>query len=220
MRLRRVLRLAPALLALLAAAAACRSVPPPAPVSGPAAEAEREQAAGEAAAREGSYEKALGHFAAAWAAAPESAETGAGFAAALEGLKRSGDEAFRQGRLGEAGRRYAAALAHAGHPAARAKPPSFTKADLKAASDRAAAALMEKGLVEYRKGDLEAAVEQWRAILSFDPGHAEAVKSIQTATTQIENLKKLPPASAPPAPPASAPAPAPPPAPPAAPPPK
>jgi hypothetical protein len=50
---------------------------------------------------------------------------------------------------------------------------------------------MEKGLVEYRKGNLGSAIASWRTILSYDPSHAEAARSVQTATTQLENLKKI-----------------------------
>jgi hypothetical protein len=56
---------------------------------------------------------------------------------------------------------------------------------------------MEKGLLDYRKGDIETAIADWKTILSYDPGNEEAAKAIRTATTQLENLKKLPPAPGP-----------------------
>jgi hypothetical protein len=50
---------------------------------------------------------------------------------------------------------------------------------------------MEKGLVEYRKGNIEAAIASWKSILAYDPSHAEALRSVRTAATQLENLKKI-----------------------------
>ena len=159
------------------------------------AKAEKAHAAGAAALREGNPEKAIESFAEAWRAFPGYEPVAGDFPVALARLKKSGDDAYRQGNYEEAGRKWAAAARHLGHPAVRDNPPDFSRADLKAAMDKASAALMEKGLVEYRQGNLEAAVAAWKSILAYDPSHAEAAKSIRTASTQIENLKKLPPAN-------------------------
>jgi tetratricopeptide (TPR) repeat protein len=142
---------------------------------------------------EGNYERALEAFTAAWKESPGHPGVARDFPDALTGLKKSGDEAFRQGRLDEAGRRWSAALRHLSHPAEKGKPLPFTKAELQASIDKASDALMEKGLVEYRKGNLEAAIGLWRSILAYDPSHAEAARSVQTAVTQMENLKKITP---------------------------
>jgi hypothetical protein len=75
----------------------------------------------------------------------------------------------------------------------RGSPPPFTKAELQANVDKVSGALMENGLVEYRKGNLESAIVVWKSILAYDPSHEEALKSVQTATKQLENLKKLSP---------------------------
>lgn len=176
------------------------AVPPSAPIP-PAATApepppklspaDRAYASGAAAMAEANHERALEMFAAAWKESPGHPGASKDFQEALIGLKNSGDESFRHGRLEEAGRRWSAALRFISHPADKGKPLPFTKADLKASIDQLSASLMEKGLVEYRKGNLEAAISSWRAILSYDPSHAEAAKSVQTAATQLENLKKI-----------------------------
>jgi len=140
---------------------------------------------------EGHHERALDMFAAAWKESPGHAGVAKDFPDALIALKYSGDEAFKQGRLEEAGRRWSAAFRFLSHPADKGKALPFTKADLKAGIDRISANLMEKGLMEYRKGNLESAIAYWRGILSYDPSHAEATKSVQTATTQLDNLKKI-----------------------------
>ena len=51
--------------------------------------------------------------------------------------------------------------------------------------------LMEKGLMEYRKGNLGNAISMWQDILKFDHDHEEASKAIDTATVQLNNLKKI-----------------------------
>lgn len=154
--------------------------------------AEKAYAAGAAALRDGSYERALEQFAVSWKEDPDNPAVPRDFAAALEGLKRSGDEAARQDLPDEAGKKWTAALRYVGHPALKGKALSFSRTDLKGTIDRHTASQMEKGLKEYRLGNLEAAIEIWRSVLAYDPGNAEAAKSIRTTTTQLENLKKLP----------------------------
>jgi len=163
---------------------------PPVPVVSPA---DRAYVSGAAAMAEGNYERALEMFAVAFKENPGHPGVLKDFPEAIIGLKNSGDEAFRQGRLEEAGRRWSAALRFLSHPADKGKALPFTKADLKAGIDQLSASLMEKGLIEYRKGNLESAITVWRAILSYDPSHEEAARSVQTATIQLENLKKISP---------------------------
>ena len=141
----------------------------------------------------GKYERALELFAEAWKQMPGHPGVAENFPAALEGLKKSGDEAQRQGRPEEAGKRWTAALKYLSHPALKGGNLSFSKTELKAAIDNLSESLMEKGLQDYRQGRLEAAIATWRQILAYDPAHEEAAKSVRTATTQLENLKKLPP---------------------------
>ena len=50
-----------------------------------------------------------------------------------------------------------------------------------------------KALTEYRRGDVPSAIARWKSILSYDPGHEEAARSLQTASKQLETLKKMPP---------------------------
>lgn len=155
--------------------------------------AEKAHEEGAAALRDGNYEQALDQFALSWKESPDDPAVSRDFTAALEGLKKSGDEALRKGNPEEAGKRWTAALRQIGHPAARSRTLSFSRADLKGSVDKLTASLMEKGLKEYQTGNLEAAIAIWRSILAYDPANVEAAKSVKTTTTQIENLKKLPP---------------------------
>jgi tetratricopeptide (TPR) repeat protein len=140
---------------------------------------------------EKNYERALELFAAAWKESPGYPGVEENFPKALSSLKAEGDEAFRHGRLEESGRRWSAALRFLSHPAAKGTSFSFTRNDLRAGIDKLSASLMEKGLIEYRKGNLEAAIALWKSILSYEPTHAEAARSVKTASTQLENLKKI-----------------------------
>ncbi len=143
--------------------------------------------------KEGKFESALELFAGVWKTEPGHSGVKEEFPSALEGLKKSGDEAQRKGRLEEAGKRWTAAMRFLSHPAMKGKSLSFTRADLKGRIDKLSETLMEKGLEDYRQGRLEAAIASWRQILAYDPSHEEAAKSVRTATTQLENLKKLTP---------------------------
>ena len=155
--------------------------------------AEKAYAAGAAALRDGNYERALDQFTLSHKENPDNPALSRDFVAALEGLKKSGDEASRQGVPEEAGKKWMAALRYVGHPATKGKALSFSRADLKGSVDHLSSIMMEKGLKEYQIGNLEAAIDIWRSILAYDPGNLDAAKSIRTTTTQLENLKKLAP---------------------------
>lgn len=142
---------------------------------------------------EGKFERTLELFLAVWKEMPGHPGVEENFPNAVEGLKKNGDEALRQGRIEEAGRRWAAASRHLSHPALKGRSLSFSKAELKGSLDKLTENLMEKGLADYRQGRIETAIATWRQILAYDPSHEEAAKSVKTATTQLENLKKLTP---------------------------
>jgi tetratricopeptide (TPR) repeat protein len=140
---------------------------------------------------EKNYERALEMFAAAWKENPGYPGVEREFPKAISFLKAEGDEAFQRGRLEESGRHWSAALRSMSHPAAKGNSFSFTKNDLRSSIDKLSASLMEKGLIEYRKGNLETAIALWKSILAYEPSHAEAARSVKTASTQLENLKKI-----------------------------
>ena len=176
--------------------------PPRFPVSEPSKAlpvdaADKAYSEGMATLREGGYERALELFSAAWKERPGHPGVSGEFDGAVLALKKSGDAAYVQGKLEDAGKRWTGTLRHMNHPAAKPKGYPFTRADVQGQVDRLTAGLMEKGLLDYRKGNIEAAIADWKTILAYDPGNEGAAKSIRTATTQLENLKKLPPAPAP-----------------------
>jgi tetratricopeptide (TPR) repeat protein len=190
-----------ALVILLVGSCAARTVPtapetPPPVVTPPPAipsPADNNYLEGFAMMQQGKYERALELFAAAWKKEPGYPGVEENFPAALEGLKKSGDDAYEQGKLGEAGKRWAATMRYLSHPALKAGSPTISKAGLQGSIDKVSEILMEKGLADYRQGRLEEAIATWRQILAYDPAHEEAARSLKTATTQLKNLKKITP---------------------------
>lgn len=200
----------PALAALLVAACGVPSVKHAGPAGAPPAvppavqqapshaeafvsAADHAYADGVSALEGGNTERALELFTQAWKESPGHAGAARDFAPALVRLKSKGDEAARQGRVEEAGKAWAATLRHLSHPAANGRALPFTRAEVRANLDKLSADLLEKGLVDYREGRIESAIAHWQTILSYEPSHAEAAKSVQTATTQLQNLKKITP---------------------------
>ncbi|MBP2689025.1 MAG: hypothetical protein H6Q83_1212 [Deltaproteobacteria bacterium] len=172
----------------------------PPPVSAPAAPAKPPEISaadklfsqGMAALAEGEQERALERFSEAWKEKPGHAGVSREFDDALIALKKSGDAALTQGKSEEAGKRWMGTLGYIQHPAANGKAYPFTRNEVKAKVDRLSASLMEKALTEYRRGGVESAIADWKTILSYDPSHEEAARSLRTAVKQLETLKKMP----------------------------
>jgi thioredoxin-like negative regulator of GroEL len=172
-------------------AAAPAVKPPMIPVS------DKMFAEGMAALQEGGHERALELFSAAWQEKPGHAGVAREFDGALLALKKNGDAAYAQGKWEDAGKRWMGTLRFITHPAANSRDYPFTRSEVRANVDHLSASLLEKALLQYRKGNIQAAIADWKTILAYDPANEEAVKSLNTATTQLEQLKKLPPAPAP-----------------------
>jgi tetratricopeptide (TPR) repeat protein len=150
-------------------------------------------AEGMTALQEGGHERALELFSAASREEPGHAGVAREFDGALLALKKNGDAAYAQGKSEDAGKRWMGTLRFLAHPAAHPRDYPFTRTEVRSKVDRLSASLMERALLEYRKGNLQAAIAEWKTILSYDPAHEEAARSLQTATKQLETLKKMPP---------------------------
>jgi len=168
------------------------AVPPPA-VPPAISVADKLFAEGMTALQKGGHERALELFSAAWHEKPGHAGVDREFDVALLALKKSGDTAYAQGKWEDAGKRWMGTLRFITHPAANPRGYPFKRGEVQAKIDRLSAALTEKALTEYRRGEITAAIADWKTILSYDPGHEEAARSLQTASTQLETLKKMPP---------------------------
>ncbi len=167
------------------------AAPPAAPATSPADKAFADAVA---ARKDGQVERALELFSAALKENPDHPEASRGFDEALVALKKNGDAAYAQGKAEESGKAWMGTLRHIGSPAAKGKTYPFTRAEVQGQVKRLTAAQMEKGLLSYRKGEIPAAIAAWKTILAYDPDNEEAARSIRTASTQLENLRKIPPA--------------------------
>ncbi|HWS14726.1 MAG TPA: hypothetical protein VN450_00905, partial [Candidatus Methylomirabilis sp.] len=150
-------------------------------------------AEGMKALEEGGQERALELFSEAWKEKPGHAGGAREFDGALLALKKNGDAAYDQGKWESAGKRWMGTIRFITHPAANARGYPFTRSEVKAKVDRLSASLMEKALTQYRRGEVEPAIADWKTILSYDPAHEEASQSLRTASKQLETLKKMPP---------------------------
>ena len=150
-------------------------------------------AEGMTALQEGGHERALELFSAAWQEKPGHPGVAREFDRALLALKKNGDAAYDQGKWEDAGKRWMGTLRFITHPAANWRGYPFTRSEVRAKVDHLSAALTEKALTEYRRGEVPSAIADWKTILSYDPKHEEATRSIRTALQQLETLKNLPP---------------------------
>ena len=168
-------------------------VAPPVVTPLPVSVADKTFADGMAALQEGRHERALELFTAAWQEKPGHPGVAREFDGALIALKKSGDAAYAQGKWEDAGKRWMGTLRYIAHPASNPRIHPFTRSEVRAKVDRLTDALTEKALTKYRKGEVSAAIADWKTILSYDPGNEEAARSLRTASKQLETLKKMPP---------------------------
>ena len=113
------------------------------------------------------------------------------YVSAVNGLIAVGDEHFAIGDYGTAGNSFKWALdSYPADPALRERlrrEPKQLKAQLEICSNR----LMEEGLQEYRRGNLESAIRKWKTLTAFNADHLEAKKAIATASVQLRALHAL-----------------------------
>lgn len=109
---------------------------------------------------------------------------------ALEYIKRNADMAFEREDYSPAGYDYRVLLNQYAHFTDFIDSLSFNKDFLSNRIDTCSKILNERGLVEYRKGNLEEAISIWKGILKFDPENEDVRRSIATATIQLKTLQK------------------------------
>jgi hypothetical protein len=138
----------------------------------------------------GQYKKALELFAGAYTKyhTPEMREN---YSSAGEAVRQTADQTFRRRNFAEAGNIYNE-LAESGITRRDfAGTLSFNEAYLGRQIHECSKALLEAGLTTYRDGKLEDAISIWKQAQIFDRDNREIKRAIDTATTQLRNLKKL-----------------------------
>jgi tetratricopeptide (TPR) repeat protein len=110
---------------------------------------------------------------------------------ALNGVIVQGQFQLKEDNPGRAGLLFRAGLDSFPKDPDLASTVDLTSAELEAKIDFCADKLMEKGLIAYRVGNLNDAIEVWKQALAFHPQHQPCLNAIQTAYTQLKNLKSI-----------------------------
>ncbi len=113
-----------------------------------------------------------------------------GYIATVEEIKKAADKAFDKGDFTLSGKTYHLLLRSLPQSNGFSAGLSFTKKTLTKRLGECSTALSQQALSQYREGNIESAITLWKSILSFDPGNTSIKKAIDTATTQLKNLKK------------------------------
>jgi len=109
----------------------------------------------------------------------------------LESIKSSGDRAFKKNDFEMAGWIYELLLKHVSSVTPLNASLSFEKKGLSEKIKYCKKILFEKGLKQYRSGNLDQAISIWKMILTFDPENQEIKKVVDIVTLQLENLQKI-----------------------------
>ncbi len=110
---------------------------------------------------------------------------------AVNGLLEIGEDAMSSSDYGFAGQNFKAVLdAYPAESKLVGKIKSSEKG-LKAYLETCSNELMEQGLEQYRRGELEKAIKTWKTIIVFSADHKGAEKAISTATVQEKSLNEM-----------------------------
>jgi tetratricopeptide (TPR) repeat protein len=110
----------------------------------------------------------------------------------LEELLFLADQQFQQQNFFAAGKLYRQVRLELRLPQAAVSNVSISLAELDRQLESCANQLLTQGLLAYRHGNLEEALEIWHKINIFNPQHTASQRAIQTTRLQLKNLEKLP----------------------------
>jgi tetratricopeptide (TPR) repeat protein len=139
---------------------------------------------------DGAYKKALERYSAAYEK-NHSPEIRDNYAVAGEQIWKIAESAYQRKAFAEAGAVYNALLESGITTQDFADSLSFDDGRLNGQIKACSKALLETGLKTYRDGKLEDAISIWKKALVFDRDNKEIKNAIETATTQLQNLKSL-----------------------------
>jgi len=113
-----------------------------------------------------------------------------GYIKTVESVKSNGDRAFEKRDFALAGCMYEIVLRNVSSVSHLNGSFSFSREGLTARIRDCMKILFEKGLKQYRSGNLNQAISLWKSILVFDPANQEIRKAVDMATLQSRNLQK------------------------------
>jgi tetratricopeptide (TPR) repeat protein len=138
----------------------------------------------------GEYKKALERYSAAYQKY-HSGEMRDSYAGTGEQIWKIAESAYQRKDFAEAGAVYSALLESGITTRDFAHTLSFDDDHLNGQMKACSKALLETGLTTYRDGKLEDAISLWKKALVFDRDNKDIKSAIETATTQLQNLKHL-----------------------------
>jgi len=112
-----------------------------------------------------------------------------GYIRTLESIKTKGDRAFEGRDFALAGCVYEIVLRNVSSVNDLNGSFSFSREGLAAKIRNCKKILFERGLEQYRSGNLNQAIALWKSILIFDPENDEIKKAVDMATVQVKNLQ-------------------------------
>jgi tetratricopeptide (TPR) repeat protein len=121
---------------------------------------------------------------------PQDSTVRSGYIRTLESIKSSGDRAFEKRDFALAGRMYEIVVRDVSSVSHLNGSFSFSREGLTARIRDCMKILFEKGLEQYRSGNLNQAIALWKSILVFDPENQEIRKAVDMASLQSRNLQK------------------------------
>jgi tetratricopeptide (TPR) repeat protein len=113
------------------------------------------------------------------------------YARAGDQIRKTADAAYQKKDFAEAGNVYHTLLESGITARDFAARLSFDDDYLSGQMKACSKALLEAGLTTYRDGKLEDAISIWKKGLVFDRDNKEIKSAIETATTQLQNLKNI-----------------------------
>jgi tetratricopeptide (TPR) repeat protein len=138
----------------------------------------------------GEYKKALELYASAYEKnhTPDMRDN---YSATGEQIRKTADTAFQRKDFAEAGNIFNTLLENGILKQDFANSLSFNEDYLNGQKSACSKALLEEGLTTYRDGKLEDAISIWKKAQVFDRDNKDIKSAIETATNQLQNLKKL-----------------------------
>jgi tetratricopeptide (TPR) repeat protein len=138
----------------------------------------------------GDYQKAMDSYRSLPPEVLRESGVSAGLRRIMEELKRLADTALARKDFRAAGKGYAALWNDAPLAEQAGLSLSFPGSAAEEGIKKCRTQLTKEGLDQYRKGRLKEAIAIWQGLLEFDPENAEIRKAVETASGQLEKLKK------------------------------
>jgi tetratricopeptide (TPR) repeat protein len=113
------------------------------------------------------------------------------YSATGEQIRKTADAAFQRKDFAEAGSIYNTLIESGIVTRDFADSLSFNEDYLNGQKNACSKALLEAGLTTYRDGKLEDAIAIWKRAQVFDRDNKDIKNAIDTATTQLQNLKNI-----------------------------